>query len=293
MSLLEIPELPARVDELDRRLAELEGRKPVISDSIAIPNTFFVTPEGTKGEGSGMVWAGPWDRETAYAVNEVVRFKGKTYICIQATLAVVGITGLGPSPGAFKAEHWFLPKGRIKPVGRISASEEIVGTLHSTDPKFEEYDATVKDPEHPTVEPTWVAHAWEFWVKEPQVKTTITGFGAYAGHAFYSVRGIVHATIGIDSAGPQRKANMPNEAGTMTEGLMELPAGAFKTGGNERYYLIVWGGTWQEDKPLPEQKLHVTLPLPYALTPGAGIVSGAGNTRPDLDFEHWELVAGA
>lgn len=47
MSLLVIPELPSRVEELERRLAALEGRTPIPADSIAVPNTYIINSQGS------------------------------------------------------------------------------------------------------------------------------------------------------------------------------------------------------------------------------------------------------
>lgn len=54
MSLLSIPELPSRVDELERRLAALEGRPPILPDTIAVPNVYNINEKGeTEKEGGG------------------------------------------------------------------------------------------------------------------------------------------------------------------------------------------------------------------------------------------------
>lgn len=239
--------------------------------------------------GESMSWKGQWDRESGYAPGATVRFKGHAYVCFEGVNETAGITGTGPAPKGSPVEHWEYPGGRPLPMGRIAPSEEFGGILRLTDPTFKQFDFSEGDPEHPGPA-TWRAHAWEFWVKEVQQKTTMIGFGSSGTHARYHFPGVTHGTIATDN-GRQTSAIKENTAGEFTEGLFELPSGATKVGVNERYYLIVWGGTWQEDEPLPKQKLHITLPLPYVLTPGAGIVAGPGNKTPPEDFEHWALVA--
>lgn len=46
MSLLDLSNLPSRVDELDKRLAAVEGRKPVIPDAIAVPSVVYLDSNG-------------------------------------------------------------------------------------------------------------------------------------------------------------------------------------------------------------------------------------------------------
>lgn len=239
--------------------------------------------------GESMSWKGQWNREGAYAIGATVRYEGHTYVCIEPIAAVVGITGLGPPAEASGPAHWKFPGGRPAPVGRIAGGQQFGGTLRKTTPGFEQFDTNIEDPEHPG-KIVQRADAWEFWVKEPHVKSTCVGFGVAGPNGRFKYPGLLHATIGNDS-GKQFKAEMCNTNGEMTEALFELPEGATKSGGNERYYLIVWGSVWQETGALPNQKDHTTLPLPYALTPGAGIVSGAGSPPPPEDFEHWALVA--
>ena len=276
-------------ESLAQRVERLE--RLIHGEEVApIENFITVTPSGGTASELGMKWQGQWDRESGYTLEDVVRFKGKSYVNIQAVPAIVGITGLGPQPGAFKINNWFFPGGRVKPMGRIAPGEAFGGLLTKTDPKFEEYNVIVEDPEHPGP-PFFVAHVWEFWVPESEKKTRIINFGVHTGHGEFNVKGIVHATIGDDGAF-NPTSSMTNEAGELTAAKMILDkATAFKEGGHERYYLIVYGGTWQEDKPLPEQKLHNDLPLPYELIPDAGvIVEGPGNINPSVDLEHWEVL---
>jgi hypothetical protein len=88
MSLLEIPDLPKRIDELDRRLAALEGRKAIPADSIAVPNTYVLN---AKGEAEKEGKAGPdtyFQREEGEGEGVVIPQVGFTRLLPPFTFTV-------------------------------------------------------------------------------------------------------------------------------------------------------------------------------------------------------------
>lgn len=289
MSLLHVPELPTRVDALERRLAALEGREPIVPDTIAVPNVYYVTPEGTKkeGEAGGMIWTGPWDRESGYELQDVVRFKGKTYVCIEPVNAIAGLLGEGPPPTGSPVTNFELPAGKkVAPLGQLISGEEVGGSLtrHSaelTNSNFFPFTG-------------WRADVWQVMLTKEAVEepVTFTGFpeGGLPG-TLGSFR-----VYGADDSGRQRTLS---GSGAFAKGEFKeaewhkaFPL-AQEIGGAYRIYIVVYGGVW-EHTVAGKSVIQSTLPLPYSFTAtGTGIQSSAGNPSPAVDFEHWSLVAGA
>lgn len=78
-------DLTATVADLGARVAALEDSAGV-ADSIAVPNTFFITTFGT-AKSPEMFWSGGWDGESGYVPGAVVTFKGRTYVNLVEVLA--------------------------------------------------------------------------------------------------------------------------------------------------------------------------------------------------------------
>jgi len=79
------------------RLSVLE-HAPAISlpDSIAVPNIYNINTKGVTNIG-GLAWRGGWNAQRYYQENNVVRFNGKTYICVEEVPEAV-LPSFGPLP---------------------------------------------------------------------------------------------------------------------------------------------------------------------------------------------------
>ena len=187
-------DLDTRVNALAERLTAFEHRP---QDTIAVPNTQFLTDEGVKAEEPD--WQGAWENQSEYEANSIVKYMGKLYI------ALVGIPEamqpeLPPASAAGESFPGNLDKfGRaVKIVKWISPEEPIAGALSASSTLTHAGDRTPVGAVH-TATPfeLWRLFAFKMKAEEklfyrftetPEHGNTVFGFAAAGGNISFAVK---------------------------------------------------------------------------------------------------------
>jgi hypothetical protein len=85
MDLAQMETIATDLAALGERVGALEDAPP--ADAIAVPNIYKIDVQGkaVRESISGVLtWRGTWDPQSAYDVDDVVRFKAKSYVAIEA-----------------------------------------------------------------------------------------------------------------------------------------------------------------------------------------------------------------
>lgn len=283
MSLLQIPELPSRVEDLERRLAELEGRPPIIPDSLAVPNVYYLTSEGAKKEGeASLAWGGDWSTASSYAASTIVKYSGHLYI---STVDIAAVT-----TGLLTLASTTVCKthGPIASSGFAYPGESLEGVLTSG---ITATNRQIDNANNSVLNKGGRTQIWQAEVTREKAGEEV----------------LVEATLltGPNSENALTKSNTAKNfmrwyvnslagkgTGELTEAKVNIDVAEYWEGTKERQQFIVGvtGGRYTE--PLPPFHEIPTLPQAYSLSlKGARLVGPTGgNPPPSQDPERWEKV---
>jgi hypothetical protein len=256
-------DLSPRVDALEQLVAELADRP---NDTIAVPNTFFVTAEGVPAEAGA--WQGQWVASDGYSAGAIVKDKGHLYTTILPIPAPVQ-----PAlPAASSIESGFNPlfPGNKDAFGHpasvdewMTSGEPIEGALSFTSTAEHAADLVPSPQLH-------IATKYELW-RLFAINVTIKEKLAYKLTRLAGI-GTTEWGFGKVGAGNGSGQGLTGEGVTPEElevGLYIVSVQHFPAGVDPAAY----AGPW-----------------PFSLTlTGAGIKLIAGNPPPTEDGR-WELM---
>jgi hypothetical protein len=263
-----LPELSDRVDELERQLAELRDAP---QDTIGSTTTEFINAKGeveSVQQPGGMTWIGHWRSNEGYELENVVRYKAKSYVCIQP----VPVFPRGLGPGVKKLQ--LGPADTVlPPLDLLTTGIGFGGALEITDQYWN------SGGEGEVIGGNVKGQCWQINAESAAAKLTIPppalGLGLLCFMEVYCSQ--------LDAKG----RNLPLATGNFKE-FKELKLEKLTP-----HYVIVWGG--ETEKIIGGKIVRVNeLPLAYELAVSGGEFTGlAGNPPPPNDPTHWALLAGA
>jgi hypothetical protein len=252
MSAVALPELSDRVEQLAQELDELRNTP---QDTIGTTNTYLMKTI------TGMNWLGGWNREDAYEPENVVRYKGRSYVNIAPVPAFPAPGILPPPKGSFAATQLAnFPQNATAISQYIDEAEEIEDLLLPT---------SVRLPT--TFSGQSVGKLYQF--RTPNgAKVSLP-----ADPEVLPEHWVCHYEL-YNSNGERLLGNAPS--------IKEFAV----VGGADPTLFFLLVIAVNENGPMP-----ITAPVPYLLklTSSGGFTNEPGNAPPSSDPTHWALISGA